>query len=216
MTRKASKPEAPDPDDSPQHDIWASRLSELVPSSANALQAQAFYRAGIQAAKGETQRPHASQWLTRAAVVALLVGSSSLSYMAGLSQRASTNLASSEPAEATPETISSVNEKTNENSAMHSSSTVEAQVDSRSTPPHESFSLGSQPSIFRSPIAEWLGLTLQTPAEYLQMVEARTAPQSVNYVASETALNNTLTEEALLREFYGTPRTSPLRRWPSM
>lgn len=206
---------APASDDGQQLDGLASKLAQLQPGSANALQAQVFYRAGMQAALTASQPRAMSPWLAGAATVLLLVGCSGASYLAGLSrgERAIVVVDTSN-AEAVPKVELSSSGPVD----VRDEQLVEANAQAQSNGP----TTGAESIPFRLPIAAWLQLPRVSPEEYLQMVERRTAPARVSAVAEETSRAVEPTKDAWLRELYGepsssrSPLSSPLGRWLSM
>jgi len=206
---------APAPDDGQQLDGLASKLAQLQPGSASALQAQAFYRAGMQAALMASQPRPVSHWLARAAMVLLLVGCSGASYFAGLSRGERATVA-----------VDTLNTEAVPNVELSSSGPVDVPAEQVVEANAETLSNGPTASAesipFRLPIAAWLQLPRVSPEEYLQMVERRTAPARVNAVAEENSRAVESTKDDWLRELYGepsssrSPLSSPLKRWLSM
>lgn len=206
---------APTPDDSQQLDGLASKLAQLQPGSASALQAQVFYRAGMQAALTASQPRPMSHWLARAATVLLLVGCSGASYLAGLSrgERATVAVDTS-----STEAVPNVELSSRGPVDVRDEQAVESNAETQSNRP----TTGAESIPFWLPIAAWLQLPRVSPEEYLQMVERRTAPARVSSIAEESSRTVEPTKDAWLRELYGEPSpsssslSSPLGRWLSM
>lgn len=191
--------------DQQQIDSLAGKLAALQPSSASGLQAQAFYRAGEQAATLQRKPFAASSRFAGVAVAALILLSSSLSYYAGVSRgEAASELATApkaapihglEPAEKLPVVELAAESST----ASQNNPTLIAAVE-ESTPP---------------PIPSWLGLPQLSSQEYAHMVEVRTAPSSVSYpVAHPHETDEPI--QSMLNELRRKESESPLRRWLSM
>lgn len=206
---------APASDDSQHLDGLASKLAQLQPGSASALQAQAFYRAGMQAALTASQPRAMSHWLARAAMVLLLVGCSGASYLAGLSrgERAIVAVDTSRT-----ETVPNVELSSRDLGDVRNEQLAESTTKTQSNRP----TTGAESIPFQLPIAAWLQFPRVSPEEYLQMVERRTAPARVNAIAEESSRAVEPTNDAWLRELYGepsssqSPLSSPLGRWLSM
>lgn len=190
--------------DQQQIDSLAGKLAALQPSSASGLQAQAFYRAGEQAATLQRKPFAASSRLAGVAVAALILLSSSLSYYAGVSRgEAASELATApkaapihglEPAEKLP-----VVELAAESSTASQNNSRPIAVAEKTTPP----------------IPSWLGLPQLSSQEYAHMVEVRTAPSSVSYpVAHPHETDEPI--QSMLNELRLKNSESPLRRWLSM
>lgn len=210
---------APSPEDRQQLEALAGRLADLQPAAASgSLQAQAFYRAGMQAARAESDRRSAAhRWLARAAVVGLMLGSSGFSYWAGVSRSAGMQIAeTSLTADSDLQTDSQLGPSSRRptDALAREQSTAPKQVadDLVSKDPASALNQVA----FRLPIANWLRLPRVTPEEYLRLVEARTTPVPASHTADDVPPIARPTEESLLRELYGTPPPSPLRQWLPM
>ena len=218
------------PEDRHLLDSLAGKLAALQPCSANRLQAETFFRAGEEAAKLQRKPTGIPSWFARVSIAALMLLSSSASYVAGLSQGGTLRVAKARTGNSqgqfSPGDLSQGREEGRRpsqpevGSGEHADSAESASVDKFATEPgtvsqNSPYIVAAAEQRKLLNIPEWLQLPELSPERYAQMVEARTAPARAKYtVKNPLKIVNPI--NSILDEAKGNNTESLLRRWLSM